>query len=326
VKRLDKRIHDAFDKIHADDRLKDRTAAFLHKAMAKPHRRKPRLPRVAIACSLALLFVAGAISYQQYSLPSVYIDIDVNPSIELAVNRFGRVIDTLPYNEEGRAILQGVSLRNMDYEEASATLIDIMAARGYLVQDGLVSVTVQSGDKQRENRILQKLQENIAATLATHHTDADTEIYSVTGEIHEAARAHHMTPAKYLAAIELQKANPAATFEESEDHSITEIRNLTKEHHAAEQPDTHEGEGKESENDSTGDPPATPKHEKESASDDHEKNASNTKSESSDHDKKSDKKAKNTEQKKDNNKPATPAPAAPSEGSHHEEEHEDDEA
>jgi hypothetical protein len=203
--------------------------------MAKPHRPKPRLPRVATICSLALLLVAGAISYQQYSLPSVYIDIDVNPSIELAVNRFGRVIDTLPYNEEGRAILQGVSLRNMDYEEASATLIGIMAARGYLVQDGLVSVTVQSGDKQRENRMLQKLQENIDTTLATHHTDADTEIYSVTGEIHEAAHAHHMTPAKYLAAIELQKANPAATFEESEDHSITEIRNLTKEHHAKEQ-------------------------------------------------------------------------------------------
>ena len=104
-------LRSAFDKIQADDALKLRTFRYVN---AEIHRRssakpRPRL-RLAVACSVILILVLfGGFSYNHYFTPVAYVDMDVNPSIGLTLNRFDRVIYTHAYNDDGAVIIMEVA-------------------------------------------------------------------------------------------------------------------------------------------------------------------------------------------------------------------------
>ncbi len=75
----------------------------------------------ATACA-ALLLAIGITGYSWTKTPVSYISIDVNPSIELSLNRFGRVVSATAFNAEGRKILETLSLKatNRAYFRLSA--------------------------------------------------------------------------------------------------------------------------------------------------------------------------------------------------------------
>ena len=60
----------------------------------------------------------GVGGYSIYRRPVSYISIDVNPSIELAINRFDKVVSAKGYNADGQDILQHVPLKNISYMQA----------------------------------------------------------------------------------------------------------------------------------------------------------------------------------------------------------------
>ena len=93
------KIKAAFDQIRAEDALKSSTKAYLSEHVYK----KSRGPSVhfrrfaaAAACSL-LVFLAGG-SYLFFT-PTAFISVDVNPSLELGINRFDRIVSVIGYNE-----------------------------------------------------------------------------------------------------------------------------------------------------------------------------------------------------------------------------------
>lgn len=229
---MDNKMRDTFDKIHAEATLKQKTAAFLHEKIRQKSgsRKTVRLKLAAICASFVLIFIIGGFCNNLYFTPSAYVDIDVNPSIELMVNRFNRVIEASPYNDDGAAILQDINVLHMSYNAAVDKLIGAMVAKGYLKQDGTVSVTVQTSDGNRESNMLGNLQASINTALQTHHTDASSNVFAVNEEVRGYAHENHMTPAKYLAISELQQVDPTATFEDCREHTISEINQMIREH------------------------------------------------------------------------------------------------
>ena len=59
-----------------------------------------------------------------YDQPVAYVGIDVNPSIELGLNRFGIVVETTAINDDGRVLLESVALEGRSYDEALNALAD----------------------------------------------------------------------------------------------------------------------------------------------------------------------------------------------------------
>ena len=228
---MEHELRSAFDKIHADDALKTRTARYLN-AEIKKHDHAGARPRFRLAavCAVILLFVlAGGYSYNLFFTPTTYVDIDINPSIGLTLNRFERVVDVSAFNDDGAVILSEANIRFKKYDEAMRILLDLIISKGYLIEDGLVSVSVQAGGNS-ENDMLEWLNQVIAASLIEHHTNAETDVFIVTTEVRLTAYEHHLTPAKYLAICELQAVDPTATFESCSGHSIVEIRERTRSH------------------------------------------------------------------------------------------------
>ena len=102
---LEQRIREAYDAQHASEALRGRTLALLE----EERKRRPDAPSVEVhraslrrrprarvvtawaACLLLALALVGV--YGVYRAPSAFVDIEVNPSLELTVNTFGIVIE-----------------------------------------------------------------------------------------------------------------------------------------------------------------------------------------------------------------------------------------
>ena len=85
-------IQESMKEIQASKELKQNTLQYLEKQRKNPKHLKTRsIPKLAVAF-VCLFFILGVGGYAVYQTPISYISIDVNPSIELSINRFGKVV------------------------------------------------------------------------------------------------------------------------------------------------------------------------------------------------------------------------------------------
>lgn len=231
------RVHDAFDAVHADEELKDRTFELVRArareeaAKAAPSRTRAgssrRLTlvgvpvRLAAAACFVLVLVLGGGSWV-YLTPTALISVDVNPSVELGVNRFDRVVSSEGMNDDGRALLESVDVWNLTYDEAVAALLDSETVSQILADDGVAEVTVVSSEGGQGTRLL----EGVEACTASR---GNTYCHAATEE--EAAEAHEvgLSCGKYLALVELQSLDSSITADDVRDMTMREIRDLIAE-------------------------------------------------------------------------------------------------
>ena len=60
------------------------------------------------------------------------IGIDVNPSVELSINRNGRVLKVRALNEDAVSIIDGMDLEGVDLNVAVNAVVGAMVTHGYL--------------------------------------------------------------------------------------------------------------------------------------------------------------------------------------------------
>lgn len=216
------RIHDAYNSIKAEEKLKQNTRSFLEQKIDKKKGFSLRRFTVAFT-SVCLLIFAGLFSYNRYFTGTAFVDIDVNPSIELTLNRFDRVIASDAYNEDGVAILSEVSIQHKTYKEALKILIDEMVAKGYIRDSSLLSATLQMDDSQNEEKIFNNFKSYIDSLLEDSGKTVEQNVFEVDITTKITSHDLHLTPAKYLAIKELQTLDPTASFNSCRNHTIREI-------------------------------------------------------------------------------------------------------
>lgn len=241
-------IRSAFDAITCEETLKERTRASVVREMRKRqqetgHTRRcfsPSKMKQAVCAACLALFMAGGFGgYRLYYTEAATISIDVNPSIELDINRWGRVVNEVPYGEDGETVLRQVSLRHLEYQEAVERLLSSSAMQAYLKKDAVVSVTL---DNSADNSlILENLQNCVDLTLRQCHSSAKAEYASVDSHMCSEAHSHGMSVGKYYAIQELLDADPKATLDEFKDKSIKEIKGHTEHCESRDRVNRHHG-------------------------------------------------------------------------------------
>ena len=87
------KMKEVFDKVHAEDELKNHTKEFLmEKTDGYRKRRLFAYRQLAAAAACFMLLVVGWRGYLAYFTSAYAISVDVNPSIELGINQFDRVV------------------------------------------------------------------------------------------------------------------------------------------------------------------------------------------------------------------------------------------
>ena len=215
---MDERIHAAFEAVHAGDHLK---AAALTAIQKK--NRKFSWKKLSVAVSFAVLCLVVGLGFYVSRTPVSYISIDVNPSIELELSRFDRVLSATAYNEDGEAVLEQLDLEGALYTDAIKTLLASPAMQSYLKEDALVTFTVAAESGKKEAALL-------AGTR--HCTNLKAESYCA--DVGSLAEAHEcgLSFGKYAAYQVLAEYDDTVTADDCQNMTMSELHDQI-EHHAA---------------------------------------------------------------------------------------------
>lgn len=213
-------LKEILNQVQATEELKARTRAFLAEktqGYTKRKTEKRRRSLCAAACACLLLLLAGG--YWLYFIPTAAISIDINPSIELSINRFDQVISVSSFNEDGQELLKSLDIKFKNYEDAIQRILDSDEITTLLSHDEIMTITVTGPEGLQSAKILSELE---ACTAEQENA------YCYFASSEEAAAAHEMglSCGKYRAYLEVQALDPDITAEAVQGMTMREIREL----------------------------------------------------------------------------------------------------
>ncbi|HHT16018.1 MAG: anti-sigma-I factor RsgI family protein [Christensenellales bacterium] len=224
---MDKKLREAFDQVRAEDALKEKTLSFLKAAIDEEE--KQRQPRPLQKCKKSGTFVFRLPAFASvaavcaiffvwlYAVPVSAISVDINPSIELNVNRLDRVVSVEALNPDGEKVLSEVKLLNLHYESAVETLLNSASMQPYLSDESFISVTV-AGKTERKSLEMQS-----AITSGSYAKRANFHCQIGKKEDVSAAHALGLSFGKYRMYLKLRELDPTITPQEAGNLSMRQM-------------------------------------------------------------------------------------------------------
>lgn len=206
------RIRESMGGIRAAEELKSHTLKYLEQ---QRHRRAclRRGPQYVMA-AICLFLLVGVGGYIRYNKPVSYISMDVNPSIELAINCYGKVIGAEAYNRDGENILGHLSLKNRPYIQAIRTLLEDEISGGFLTENATLVFTIISDSPDAIREGLDTINSAYSYQVLTYISDR---------ECMQEAHQHEMSFGKYRACLELTAYDQDLTIEDCHGLTMGEI-------------------------------------------------------------------------------------------------------
>ena len=125
-------------------------------------RKNPMIRNLIAACLALALLGGGTIVYQQtYAVTSI-VSLDVNPSIELEVNKSEKVLTCAALNEEAATVLAdmngGADLKGTKLDVAVNAIVGSLVRNGYLDKiSSAILISVEDKDQTRAAKLQQEL-------------------------------------------------------------------------------------------------------------------------------------------------------------------------
>ena len=199
----------AFDAVKAEETLKASTKAFLTERKSA----KPVVWRVAMVAACLCLLLCGVWAYYT---PAAQISVEINPLINLTVNRFDRVIRAEGGNADGEAVLENLNLQHMQGTRAVENILCQPAVAELIDKGELLSVGVIGDSGPQTEQLLGQMEDCVS-------TAQRSECYYATPEEQQQAQAAGMSCGKYRKLQHLQELHSDLTAEEVQDMSMGQI-------------------------------------------------------------------------------------------------------
>lgn len=176
-----------------------------------------------IAASLILCTLSAITGFRVYTKPTAVVSIDINPSIELNLNRFGKIVSVKAWNREGAKVLETVLVKNKNYQQGVQLLMSSALMQSYIAKDNYIRVAVQS--ETEAETIKDSVQEVIRNEI--ERRQVEIESFCVDHSLLEQAHHYGMSAGKYLAVEELSEVDASVDIEEYSHCTIREIKEMT---------------------------------------------------------------------------------------------------
>lgn len=197
---MNNEMKNAFDHIHAEGELKVRTQKYVFEKMQrKKEKRSYSYRRMAVVMACFFFVLLGTGGYVSFFMPTSAISIDVNPSLELGINRFDRVLSVKGYNDDGRAVASALNIRFLKYTDAVKQILKDESMEAYLAKDSEVSITVLGKTAEKQEEMLTNVS---SCTMSLHEN-----VQCSHGDKEEVSKAHEagVSFGKYKAFLELRE-------------------------------------------------------------------------------------------------------------------------
>jgi len=136
----------------------------------------------AWAAGIAAVLCMGAGAYS-YQAPYSYVSVDVNPSIQFALNRYNQVLKVTAVNSDAQPIIEALNKQEIGHksiQDAVEITINDLAVNGYLADGGYLLFAAASKNEERAEKLADSL-------IQTAH-EAGPETLTVKAVIGELAQ------------------------------------------------------------------------------------------------------------------------------------------
>ncbi len=182
-------------------------------------KKKSRLWLSALCPAVICLFVVGLFYYNNHYVVQNTVAIDVNPSLELKINKKNEVIEVVANNDDAQNVLQGMNLKGSDINVAVNALIGSMVQLGYL--DDVANSILISVDGTNSDALRLELLNNL--NIDSNYSVVSQEISTNYADI---AKEYNISEGKVQLIYQVLESNPLHTFEELASLSIHELNLL----------------------------------------------------------------------------------------------------
>jgi hypothetical protein len=143
----------------------------------------------SILTAAVLILTLFSASFLQSNKAYAYVSVDINPSLELSLNKERQVIDITPYNEDGEVLIEKLEdWEKEDVSEVAEEILRVSEKLGYLKKDQNVWITSTFTDlsqNQTHSALLKELNEFVNQYNNQH--SAEIIIKETTEDIREEA-------------------------------------------------------------------------------------------------------------------------------------------
>lgn len=190
-----------------------------------------KLAAMAAVFALIIGIGVGAGTYYLNNTVVSTISLDVNPSIELRVNRAERVLEATARNMDAQVVLGEMDLEGSDLDVAVNAIIGSMLRNGYITEiANSILISVDSKDAVAATALQEKLTAEVNTLLNTQSFAGAVLSQTVTNEteLEQLAKQFDITVGKAQLIRKIMAQDSQYTFEELANLSINELNLLSQ--------------------------------------------------------------------------------------------------
>jgi hypothetical protein len=187
----------------------------------------------ALAASLFIIVVCSVLYYRISMTNAVfaYVDVDINPSIELFIDENSKVLDTKPLNSDAKTLLSNLELVNLPVKDAVSQVIQTSIRLGFIsterVNDVLVSASInEDSDSASVSEVtaLYSILSGVRSISFNIGSDSlKPQILIVTPENRNSAVKNKLSMGRYVLYSKIKAENNDITVEKAKIERISDM-------------------------------------------------------------------------------------------------------
>ena len=237
--KMEQRLAAALEKTAPDDvngvlsRCEERKGTVIPMTTKKMANRK--WTSLIAACLAVMLLGGGGVFYQRANAVASVVSLDVNPSIELKVNRSEKVLACTPLNEDANAILadmsNGADLKGAKLDVAVNAIVGSLVRNGYLDSiSSAIMISVEDKDTARAEKLQRELTSTVDGVLQTSESRASVLTQTLTQDagLEQQARENNISTGKAALVNRVLALNSSLKFDALAELSVEELKDLAE--------------------------------------------------------------------------------------------------
>jgi len=184
--------------------------------------------RVASIAAVFIILISGGYGVYGYYNPFGYINVDINPSVELTYNLYRRVINVKGLNEDGKQIVESIQdYKNKSIDSIVNKIVDNAINDKYIIsgEENVILVTVtEEGSAVDDEGIYQSLDQHLKETK----TDVEIVLMESDKDAFADAKKTDMSPGKLMLANKALQASGGTNIDDIKNKSVKEIMSIIK--------------------------------------------------------------------------------------------------
>lgn len=179
---------------------------------------------------IVALLVVGVMTTIYFTVPSNYIALDVNPSIELKTNRLNKVVSLNLVNDDAKQLMSGYKIAGQDLEDVIEDIVDRMILTGYITAEKDNQFLISVDDKNASTHLLKNVRGKIESYLNKNKLKVEfiQQSINISNNVLENAHNNNVSAGKMAIIEKLIQYDNTLTVEELAKTSIIDIVKYAK--------------------------------------------------------------------------------------------------